>query len=118
MMGGLLLSGCGASTATPPAAMVTVTCPARSCSAATIALTKVTRPGQGYPGPEAREGLPAVTPGPTATVAPTRTGITCDAAFQAALGGWAVVAMGTAPGRPWSLTLPLPAIRAPREVAG
>ena len=94
VMGGLLLAGCGASTATPPAgqticspqggwcltlrraavaAMVTVTCPARSCS--------------------------------------------CDAAFQAALGGWAVVATGTAPGRPWSLTLPLPAIRAPREAA-
>lgn len=133
--------------------MVTVTCPARSCSEATVALKRVTRPGQAYPGPEVREGLPAVTPGPHVTVAPARAGITCNATFQAALGGWCmspgqnthyktragrkdttvatptiacsgschggweVEATDTAPAGPWTLTLPLPSVRAPREVA-
>ena len=173
--GGLLLASCGTSVATPPAekticsrqggwclvlhrtltsAAVTVTCPARSCSEATVALMKVTRPDQGYPGPEVREGLPAVSPGPHVTVAPTALGITCTPTFQAAIGGWCmspgqnthyktragreattvatptiacaagtchggwvVEVTGTVPARPWTLTLPLPSVRAPHEVA-
>lgn len=172
--GGVLLASCGTSAEAPStaktvcsprggwclvlrqsatSARVSVACPVRACSAATVALTKVARSGQAYPGPEVLEGLPAVTPGPTVTVAPARAGITCDAAFQAALGGWcigpgetthhkttagpgatavatptfscssrcqngwAVVVASTAPGRPWALTLHLPAIRAPWEVA-
>lgn len=172
--GGLVLASCGTSVATPPAgkticsrqggwclvlhrtltsAAVTVTCPVRTCSEATIALRHAS-PGQAYPGPEVREGVPTVTPGPHVTVAPAALGITCNATLQAAIGGWcmspgstthyttkarlkdpavttptiacaagtcqggwAVVATGTAPGRPWSLTLPLPAIRVPREMA-
>ncbi|MHB1527195.1 MAG: hypothetical protein ACYCZN_13125 [Candidatus Dormibacteria bacterium] len=174
MAGGLLLAGCGAGVATSPpsrtlcsgqggwcltlrrtatSAMVTVTCPVRSCSEATVALKRVTRPGQAYPGPEVREGLPEVAPGLHVDVAPTQAGITCNATFQAAIGGWCmspgqnthyettpgpqaesvatptvscrgtcqsgwtVVVTGTGPGRPWSLTLPLPSVRAPHEVA-
>ena len=169
----LLLTSCGTNAATSPtgkticsrqggwclilrrtatSAMVTVTCPVRSCSEATIAL-KYARPGQAYPGPEVREGLPEVAPGLHVDVAPTQTGVTCNAAFQVALGGWCmtpgqnthyktragrkdttvatptiacsgtcrggweVEVTGTAPAGPWTLTLPLPSVRAPREVA-